>query len=301
MIYLDPKNDVAFRKIFGEHKDLCISLLNALLPLPEDGLIESIEYQPLDVLPERIGGKCTVVDVKCADQKGRQFLVEMQLFWNEAFIKRFILNSAKTYANQLDKGSPYKSLYPVYSLCILNDRFVKHPELESVYRHIFQFRHETFPELKFEDITLVFVELPKFRSDNRVHNKMAHLWLEFLTTIKNGDETVAPELLENADTAKALDILQIGSFSKAELNAYDLCLDRILYEDILVQGNRDQGYAEGMKEGMKEGIEKGMKEGMKEGMEKGMKEAQNHIIQNMISNGFDRDTILKLTGVDIGE
>ncbi|MDR1343384.1 MAG: Rpn family recombination-promoting nuclease/putative transposase, partial [Prevotellaceae bacterium] len=31
--YLDPKNDLPFKKIFGEHKHLLISFLNALLPL----------------------------------------------------------------------------------------------------------------------------------------------------------------------------------------------------------------------------------------------------------------------------
>ncbi|MDR0687813.1 MAG: Rpn family recombination-promoting nuclease/putative transposase, partial [Prevotellaceae bacterium] len=31
--YLDPKNDLPFKKIFGEHKNLLISFLNALLPL----------------------------------------------------------------------------------------------------------------------------------------------------------------------------------------------------------------------------------------------------------------------------
>ena len=31
--YLDPKADVTFKKVFGEHKNLVISLLNALLPL----------------------------------------------------------------------------------------------------------------------------------------------------------------------------------------------------------------------------------------------------------------------------
>lgn len=36
MRYLDPKADLTFKKIFGEHKDLLISLLNALLPLADE-------------------------------------------------------------------------------------------------------------------------------------------------------------------------------------------------------------------------------------------------------------------------
>ena len=35
MIYLDPKADLTFKKVFGEHPDLVMNLLNALLPLEE--------------------------------------------------------------------------------------------------------------------------------------------------------------------------------------------------------------------------------------------------------------------------
>ena len=41
--YLDPKADVTFKKVFGEHKNLVISLLNALLPLDDGKQVESIE------------------------------------------------------------------------------------------------------------------------------------------------------------------------------------------------------------------------------------------------------------------
>ncbi|MDR0687643.1 MAG: Rpn family recombination-promoting nuclease/putative transposase, partial [Prevotellaceae bacterium] len=30
--YLDPKNDLTFKRIFGEHPDLLKSFLNALMP-----------------------------------------------------------------------------------------------------------------------------------------------------------------------------------------------------------------------------------------------------------------------------
>jgi hypothetical protein len=33
--YLDPKADLTFKKVFGEHPELVMSLLNALLPLDE--------------------------------------------------------------------------------------------------------------------------------------------------------------------------------------------------------------------------------------------------------------------------
>ena len=49
--YLDPKADVTFKKVFGEHKNLVISLLNALLPLDPGKQVESIEYLPPELVP----------------------------------------------------------------------------------------------------------------------------------------------------------------------------------------------------------------------------------------------------------
>ncbi len=49
--YLDPKADMVFKKIFGQHAHLLKSFLNALLPLPDDGLIVSLEYLTLEQVP----------------------------------------------------------------------------------------------------------------------------------------------------------------------------------------------------------------------------------------------------------
>ena len=51
--YLNPKADLTFKKIFGEHPNLVISLLNALLPLKDDERVESIEYWPAEKIPRR--------------------------------------------------------------------------------------------------------------------------------------------------------------------------------------------------------------------------------------------------------
>jgi len=48
--YLDPKNDLTFKRVFGEHKHLCLSLLNSMLPLEQP--IVSIEYQTGELIPE---------------------------------------------------------------------------------------------------------------------------------------------------------------------------------------------------------------------------------------------------------
>ena len=72
MRYLDPKADLTFKHVFGEHPDLVISLLNALLPLKPRHEIREIEYLPAELVPENPLRKNSIVDVRCRDAEGRR-------------------------------------------------------------------------------------------------------------------------------------------------------------------------------------------------------------------------------------
>jgi len=61
--YLDPKNDLLFKKVFGEHKNLCISLLNSLLKFEDDEQIDWIEYDTNELIPEITAFKAIVAVV----------------------------------------------------------------------------------------------------------------------------------------------------------------------------------------------------------------------------------------------
>ena len=78
--YLDPKADLTFKKVFGEHPDLVISLLNALLPFKsKEEEIEDVVYLTPEMVPATPLRKNSIVDVRCRDANGRQFIVEMQM------------------------------------------------------------------------------------------------------------------------------------------------------------------------------------------------------------------------------
>ena len=51
--YLDPKADLTFKKVFGEHRDQVVSFLNALLPFdsPEEEIKEVLEYLDPELMP----------------------------------------------------------------------------------------------------------------------------------------------------------------------------------------------------------------------------------------------------------
>ena len=223
--YLDPRADLTFKKIFGEHKHLVISLLNAMLPLADDELVESIEYWPADKIPDRTEvEKYSIVDVCCRDNKGREFIVEMQMSWSDSFKNRVLLNASKAYVAQTRKGQDYESLQPVFALNFVNAIFQK--DLSDYY-HYYHLVHDKYTNEVIDGLHLIFVELPKFRPQNFSQRKMQVLWLRFLTEIDENTREAPAELLENAEVNEALEIVERAAFSEAEMRSYDKFWDNI--------------------------------------------------------------------------
>ena len=222
--YLDPKADVTFKKVFGEHKNLVISLLNALLPLDEGKKVESIEYLPPELVPRTPIDKDTSVDVRCEETGGRKFIVEMQMNWTTNFKQRVLFNASKAYIRQIGVGDDYESLQPVYSLNLVNDTF--EPDIEDYY-HYYRLVHYLHSDKLLEGLHLVFVELPKFKARNLTEKKMQVLWLRFLTEIGETTKEAPAALIENPQTSQALGILEESAFNEAELYQYERFWDVI--------------------------------------------------------------------------
>jgi predicted transposase/invertase (TIGR01784 family) len=226
--YLDPKADITFKRIFGEHPDLVMSLLNALLPLDEGQQIEGVDYLTPEMVPDNPIKKNSIVDVRCRDTQGRQFIVEMQMNWNDEFKKRIVLNASKAVVRQLEKGEDYSLIQPVYALSFINNSgFVSAPD---EFYHDYAVVDVAHSDRIIEGLRFVFVELPKFKPQTIKEKKMAVLWLRFLTEI-NSETKVAPaELLENSETSKALAIVEAAAYTDSQLYAYDLFWDAVSTE-----------------------------------------------------------------------
>lgn len=286
MRYLDPKADLTFKKVFGEHEDLVISLLNALLPLRADEEVIEVEYLPAELVPDNPLRKNSIVDVRCVDAVGRQFIVEMQMVWSPEFLQRVLFNSAKAYVRQLDKGFDYSLLKPVYSLNLVNDIF--EPQLPEYY-HYFKLVHEEHTEKVIDGLHLVFVELPKFTPHSMSEKKMQVLWLRYLTEIKDGTEKIPQELLDNAETGKAISVLETSSYNDAQLASYDKFWDTISIEKTLYNS------------GERKGREEGLMKGEAVGMEKGRAEEKRKIASGMKQAGIPLETIAVITGLPLEE
>ena len=229
--YLDPKADVTFKKVFGEHKNLVMSLLNALLPLDEGKQVESIEYLPPELVPETPLGKNTIVDVRCEETGGRKFIVEMQMNWTADFRQRVLFNASKAYVSQLGQSEKYNLLQPVYALNFVNKNF--QPDKDDYY-HYYRLVHSQDSGDILEGLHLVFIELPKFKAKNLVEKKMQVLWLRFLTEIDEKAKKAPADLLDNRETCQALEIVEESAYSEAEMLAYDRYWDQVRLDKALI-------------------------------------------------------------------
>lgn len=287
MRYLDPKADLTFKKIFGEHKDLLMSLLNALLPLEKDRQVESLEYLPAELVPDLPFGKNSIVDVRCKDKKGRQFIVEMQMIWTPAFQQRVLFNASKAFVRQLKRNRKYELLQPVYSLNLVNESFMN--DYPDEFIHNYNIVHELHSDKIIDGLHLTFVELPKFKPHSIAERKMAVLWLRFLTEI-NEDTTIVPEeLLDNPETSKALKEVEESAYTEQEIDAYEDFWDKLGAERLLLVDSNNIS--------LEKGLALGREEGRAEGLAQGRADSLAEVARAMLAKGMDAATIFELTGL----
>ena len=279
MRYLDPKADLTFKRVFGEHPDLVMSLLNALLPLESKQEVTEIEYLPVELVPDNPLRKNSIVDVRCRDNRGHVFLVEMQMIWTPEFKQRILFNASKAYVRQIKAGEHYELLQPVYSLNLVNDIF--EPELKDEFYHYYRLVHMEHTNKVIEGLHLIFVELPKFKPHNYSEKKMQVLWLRYLTEINEDTREIPKELLANPELKKAVNALEESAFTDAQLAGYEKFWDIISVEKTL--------YNSAIRKGMEKGMEKGIKEGIKEG--------HKEVARNLKKAGIPVAIIMQSTGL----
>lgn len=249
--YLDPKADVVFKKIFGDHPHLLMSFLNAVLPLPSNSPIVELAYLPTEQVPAIPEFKRTIADVKCTDSKGRVFIVEMQMNWTDTFKQRLLFGASQAYVKQLDKGQGYVLLQPVYGLGLVAE--IYDTESPDWYHHYQLVKKGNQDGDLIDHLQLIFIELPKFPVYSSEEKKLRLLWLRFLREINEKTNVVSNELLEVPEIAKAVALAEESAYTKAELEFYESYWDQVRREKTLMSEKYTKGKAEGLAEGKAEG------------------------------------------------
>ena len=299
--FLDPKNDFAFKRVFGteKNKDILIQFLNDILNHRYIGQISEVTFLPPAQEPEVAASKQSIVDVLCRDQSGMQYIVEMQVAESAGFEKRAQFYASKAYSSQLFKGDDYNELREVIFLAITD--FVMFPKKSSI-----KSDHIILDELThahdLEDLYFTFIELPKFTKKIAELSSMPEKWYYYLRHAPETSPADYAQLVADAPVLKrAYDELERFSWSQEELLTYEKVIKRNRDNAALLlaqfQKGEQKGKERGMKQGKEEGIAIGKEEGKEEGKAQGAEETKQSMARQMLQEGEPIEKIVRWTGL----
>jgi predicted transposase/invertase (TIGR01784 family) len=281
MKFVNPKNDVAFKKIFGNQKkkEILISFLNAVLG--RSGEKEIIDLRILNpyLTPKLSRFKTTLLDIRAKDKHGTTFIIEMQVEKVAHVRKRFTYYVAKTYASQLERGNHYPKLKPVIFIGILD--FKEFDSKHYLTHHLIlntENQKQDIPDCEFH-----FLELPKFTRTVEQLETPLEKWIYF---IKNAEDLdVIPDHVDDPVLHTAYEIANRFRWSTGELEEYE-------YWGMKAQDALGA---------IEVAVEEGLQQGLQQGQEKGEQQKAKAIAVSMLAKGLDLALIVEMTGLTLEE
>ena len=287
--FLNPANDLAFKRIFGseKNKDILIHFLNDILE--RKPLIEEVTFLKTVQDPEIAPLRVSVVDVMCEDQDKNRFIIEMQISHEKGFDRRALYYASRAYCSQRTKKKKFNNLKDVYFLAITN--FKPFPKKKSWLSRIGLKDLDT-NEHDIKAIQLFFIQLPFFKKTKKDLKKMTlrEKWAYFF---KYAEETTEKdlEILIGKDLIikRAYDELDRFSWTEKELNSYESIEMKQMADEAVKEASFDKG--------VEEGIEKGMIKGRAEGRKEGEKNKSLEIARKMLKRKRSIKEIIEDTGL----
>ena len=279
MKFADPKNDLAFKKIFGDenHKHILISFLNSVLDFTSNQTIVDISLANPYQVPRIPELKETILDIKATNRDGEAFIVEMQKKDLGDFTKRSLYYTSKAYVSQLPKGQNYTLLKRVYFIGILN--FNIFDSKNYISRHLIINQETNKQDL--EDFEFSFIELPKFKKELKELTTILDKWIYFIQNASN--LSLVPEQYKDIkEFQEAFDIVTQTSWNTKELEVYEY-ISLKEFDEINALRTAER---------------KGMEKGMEKGLEKGMEKEKLKIAKNLL-DVLDNETIALKTGLSV--
>ena len=285
MQFVDPRNDLAFKKIFGNEnkKGILISFLNAVLDFQGEQTIVDVKLKNPYQLPDIGVLKETILDIKATNQRGETFIVEMQKKHSSEFHKRSLYYTAKAYVSQLDTGIDYSQLNKVYYIALVN--FNIFASTHYISRHLIVNQETMTQDLT--DFEFSFIELKKFKLELKDCKSIIDKWIYFINNAVDLN-MIPSEFVSVEEIKQAFAIANQVSWNKEELEVYQYVNLEAAYDRSALQTAE--------KKGEKRGIAQGKKEGKKEGKF----EEKLEIAKNLLDI-LDDETIAQKTELNLAE
>ena len=223
--YADLKNDVVFRKVFGQHPRVLAGLLNDLLERSGEREITELEYLPGEQVPLVLGLKLSILDVRCRERGGAAFIVEMQVLHVTGFLNRVVYNACKAYVGALKKGAAYGELIDVVAVSICD--FVLWPDAERDAANAprvplvsrWSMAEQASGHRALGQVQYVFVELPKLGDE--VPDSTNERWAALFAHAQDLEPRSLVDVPLTSAQREALELAREETFTPAERDAIE--------------------------------------------------------------------------------
>ena len=249
-MFLRPTNDFAFKKLFGNHRhtDIVVSFVNTILEGYKIAPVVDVELLDKEQLDYGIEGKTGVVDVRCRDQDGRTFIVEMQVANDYHFAKRILFYWSRAFGSMLKKNEYYDKLEAVYVIAITNfEVFKEEPCVNSHRISSINTGSSQFPWLG-----ISLVELPRFQKSLDELESLSDRWVYFLKSIHCHDDL--PTQLSESVFNEASDLLREMALTKSEHDLYERVEMHNQIAEVTLRYSVEMSRQEGRQEGRSEAL-----------------------------------------------
>jgi predicted transposase/invertase (TIGR01784 family) len=297
--FFNPRNDVAFKKVFVNHAELTKSFLNSTLRLEGSRKIQTVEFLPTERLPMTAESKKSILDVLCTDEKGSQYIIEVQNKSMLNYVQRAQYYASHLYVGQLEVAENYLTLKPVTLLSLLN-----HCIFPNDVGYL-SFHHNIERETKvgyLNDMSYAFVELPKFTKKEEDLETAEDYWIFMMkeaTHLREAPEH-APE-----EVKQAYAILERHTWTRSERLAYEQAKIGLMDDMEAIRTAKEEGREEGREEGEQIGIAKGEQIGIAKGEQIGIAKGEQTkavtIARKALDKGMSVQDTSELTGLSVKE
>jgi len=274
--YINPFTDYGFKRLFGEepNKDLLLDFLNELLK-EEEGKITELSYLPNEKLPISLGDRRAIFDIYCTNEKGEQFIVEMQKAEQKFFKDRTIFYSTFPIQEQARNKDRFWNfeLKSVYTIGILDFEFEESDP--NKYRHDVKLTEQENKKVFYNKLNYIYLEMPKFQKTEKELETRFDKWMFVLKNLPKLDKI--PVELKEKIFLRLFETAEIAKLNPEEYQQYEASVNA--YRDIFNIQNTS------------------FEKGEIKGHIKGKIEGKIEIAKEMIKDKEPVEKIMKYTGL----
>ena len=266
-----------------QSKPILIDFINDALLFEGENAIADLEVVSGELVQDFSRMKLSLLDISAKFEDGRTCDIEVQVVNRHDFEKRAPYYWAMRHVHKLRENMTYMEIKPTICICLLAFNLFAN---ETNYRNAYSIRNDESGNILTDDLQIIYLELPKFRSQVDVPRTGLERWLLYFSN----EEESKMDKIAAVDPAigQALHFERAFWSSEEERERYFAVQKRLLDE---VSAERSHEVLLKMR----------TEEAEAKGLERGEHKKAVEIAGRLLDLGVDSETVAKGSGLPLDE